>query len=114
MRILDERKQAKQAAVEDSIRKSIENHADLMEHQAQLAIASGDTEAYVDCLEIVEALHNAGSHEKAEALLERIKATLAKPDADEAEAFVASAVTTDKRDLGKDGEAGKAKRGGPK
>lgn len=109
MRLLDERKQARQAAVEDSIRKSIENHADLMEHQAQLAMANGDTEAYVDCLEIVEALHNAGAHEKAEALLGRIKATLAKPDADEAEAFVASTVTTDKRDLGK-----AEVRGGPK
>lgn len=108
MRILDERKQAKQAAVEDSIRQSIENHAELLEHQAQLAVASGDAEAYVDCLEIVEALHNAGSHEKAEALLGRIKATLAKTDADEAEAFVSAAVATEKRDIGK------APRGGPK
>ena len=108
MRILDERKQAKQAAVEDSIRQSIENHAELLEHQAQLAVANGDPEAYVDCLEIVEALHNAGSHEKAEALLGRIKATLAKPDADEAEDFVSAAIPTDKRDLGK------AAKGGPK
>lgn len=101
MRVLDERKQAKQAAVEDSIRKSIENHAELLEHQARLAVANGDPEAYVDCLEIVEALHNAGSHEKAEALLGRIKATLAKGDADEAEAFVATVVPSEKRELGR-------------
>lgn len=108
MRILDERKQARQAAVEDSIRQSIENHAELLEHQARLAIASGDTEAYVDCLEIVEALHNAGAHEEAEALLGRIKATLAEADADEAEDFIDTAVPTEKRDLGK------APKGGPR
>lgn len=101
MRILDERKQARQVVANDSVRQSLENHAQLMEHQAQLAYENGDAEAYVDCLNSVAMLHNVGAHEEAEALLGRIKDTLAKSDADEAEAFVATNVPLEKRELGR-------------
>lgn len=109
MRLLEERRQAKQTQLADSMRQQAIGHAQLVEHQAQLAFERGDESAYVDCLNSVALLHNAGAHEEAEALLGRIKATLAKPDADEAEDFIAAAVPTDKRDLGK-----AAVRGGPK
>lgn len=109
MRLLEERRQAKHAQLADSIRQQAVGHAQILEHQAQLAYEKGDESAYVDCLNSVALLHNAGANEEAEALLGRIKATLAKPDADEAEAFVAASIPSEKRELGRP-----ARRGGPK
>jgi hypothetical protein len=101
MRLMEERRQAKQAQLAESMRLSAIGQAQILEHQAQLAYEKGDESAYVDCLNSVAMLHNVGAHEEAEALLGRIKDTLAKADADEAEAFVAASIPSEKRELGR-------------
>lgn len=101
MRILEERRQAKEAQFAGAMRQSAVGQTQILEHQAQLAYEAGDESAYVDCLNSVALLHNVGAHEEAERLLDRIKATLSKGDADEAEAFISANVASDKRAAGR-------------
>lgn len=98
MKLKQDREAARKAAGESAEAELRRQHvifvASNEERHVQERIAAGDTNAMVDLLDCVVDLHKVGAHEEAEALAGRIKATLAREDADEAEAFVTAAVGT--------------------